>query len=145
VRIYGHYPVIDGPNTTFYRHPIDKFDFTARDGKDKWTAYKFTKNVYDIWMPTHLKRICSAINKIPPGINFDLSQQSEPQVPEGSGLSQDFENQSLSQQLNADATSIVGNDDSQSSLTGLITPNTSLSHEAEQGTFKKPKKRRAAE
>jgi len=47
VRIYGHYPVIEGDKTTFYRHPIHKFDFTALDGKEKWTAYKFTKNVYD--------------------------------------------------------------------------------------------------
>ncbi|KAL5328465.1 hypothetical protein ACEPPN_001964 [Leptodophora sp. 'Broadleaf-Isolate-01'] len=48
VRIYGHYPVIDGNKTTFYRHPIRKFDFTKLDGKDKWTSYKFTKNIYDI-------------------------------------------------------------------------------------------------
>ena len=51
VRIYGHYPVIEGDKTTFYRHPIHKFDFTALDGKEKWTAYDFTKNVYDTWMP----------------------------------------------------------------------------------------------
>jgi hypothetical protein len=55
VRIYGHYPVIDGKKTIFYPHPIRKFDYTELDGKEKWTAYKFTKNVYDIWMPTHLK------------------------------------------------------------------------------------------
>ena len=48
VRIYGHYPLVDGDKTTFYRHPIYKFDFTAIEGKEKWTAYKFTKNVYDI-------------------------------------------------------------------------------------------------
>jgi hypothetical protein len=45
VRIYGHYPVIDGPKTTFYRHPIYTFDFTALDGKEKWTAYKFTSGL----------------------------------------------------------------------------------------------------
>ena len=48
VRIYSHYAVIDGPKTTFYRYPIHTFDFTALDGKEKWTAYKFTKNVYNI-------------------------------------------------------------------------------------------------
>jgi hypothetical protein len=52
VRIYGHYPVIDGEKTTFYRHAIHTFDFTALDGKEKWTAYKFAKNVYDIRMPS---------------------------------------------------------------------------------------------
>ena len=33
---------------------------TALDGEDKWTAYRFTKNVYDTWMPAHFKNICSA-------------------------------------------------------------------------------------
>ncbi|EQL29394.1 hypothetical protein BDFG_07937 [Blastomyces dermatitidis ATCC 26199] len=56
VRIYGHYPIIKGKETAFYRHPIRTFDFTELDGKEKWTAYKFTNNVYDIWMPTHLKK-----------------------------------------------------------------------------------------
>jgi hypothetical protein len=48
-------PYIGGNNTTFYHHPIRTFDFTELHGKEKWTAYKFTKNVYDILMPTHLK------------------------------------------------------------------------------------------
>jgi hypothetical protein len=77
VRIYGHYAVIEEDKTTFYRHPIHTFDFTALDGKDKWTAYKFTKNVYDVWMPTHLKRICSVIDQLPPDLNFEVSQGSE--------------------------------------------------------------------
>ena len=141
VRIYGHYPVIDGPKTTFYRHPIKTFDFTSEDGKEKWTAYKFTKNVYNIWMPTHFKRICSVIDKLPPDINFEVS---ELQSSEASGLSQVFEDQNLSLQSNPDSTSLAGKDDSQSSLAGSITPNTSLSHGTEQGAFKKPKKRRTA-
>ncbi|KAH9205695.1 hypothetical protein DL95DRAFT_470350 [Leptodontidium sp. 2 PMI_412] len=78
VRIYGHYPVIDGKKTTFYRHPIKEFSFTSEEGKDKWTSYKFTKNVYDIWMPTHLKRICLVIDELPPDIDFEVSAQSEP-------------------------------------------------------------------
>jgi len=47
VRIYGHYSIIKEDKTIFYRHSIHKFDFTALDGKKKWIAYKFTKNVYD--------------------------------------------------------------------------------------------------
>lgn len=138
VRIYGHYPVINGKDTTYYRHPIHTFDFTALDGKEKWTAYKFTKNIYDIWMPTHLKRICSVIDKLPSDINFEVSELPSS---EASGLSQ----QSLSQTSNLDTTSLVGNDDSLSSLASSATPNTSLSHGTEQGVFKKPKKRHAAE
>ena len=74
VRIYGHYPVIEEDKITFWRHPIKEFSFTSEEGKEKWTAYKFTKNVYDVWMPLHLKRICSAIDELPPDISFDLSQ-----------------------------------------------------------------------
>ncbi|KIM93486.1 hypothetical protein OIDMADRAFT_95523, partial [Oidiodendron maius Zn] len=44
VRIYGHCPLVDGKKTTFYRHPIHKFDFTALEGKEKWIAYKFTNS-----------------------------------------------------------------------------------------------------
>jgi hypothetical protein len=73
VRIYGHYPLIDGNKTTFYRHPIHKFDFTALEGKEKWTASKFAKNVYDIWVPAHFKRICSVIDKLPPDLHFEVS------------------------------------------------------------------------
>ncbi|EDN06247.1 predicted protein [Histoplasma mississippiense (nom. inval.)] len=72
VRIYGHYAVIEGSKTSFYRHPIRTFDFTELDGREKWTAYTFTRNVYDKWAPDHLKRIHSAIDAIPPGVNFDV-------------------------------------------------------------------------
>jgi hypothetical protein len=88
VRIYGHYPIIDGKKTTFYRHPIREFSFMELDGKEKWTAYKLTKNIYNLWMPTHLKRICSVIDSLPPNLDFEVSQQSEPGE---SGLSQGLE------------------------------------------------------
>ena len=35
MRIYGHYSVSEDEVTTFYRHPIHRFDFTALDGKEK--------------------------------------------------------------------------------------------------------------
>ena len=129
VRIYGHYPVIEGDKTTFYRHPIRKFDFT--DGEEKWTAYKFAKNVYDTYMPKLHQRICSAIDDLPAGISFDLSQsasfsQSTPQS---------------SQQSNAE--SMLGEEDSQSSLLGSqeVTPTTSFNQETEPA-FKKPRNKR---
>ena len=133
VRIYGHYPVIEGDKTTFYRHPIHMFDFTALDGKEKWTAYKFTKNVYDIWTPKLHKLICSAIDDLP-GVSFDLSQsasfsQSTPQS---------------SQQSNAE--SILGEEDSQSSFLASqeVTPTTPFT-QATEPAFKKPKNKRASE
>ena len=140
VRIYGHYPVIDGDKTTFYRHPIKKFYFTSEEGKDKWTSYKFTKNVYDIWMPTHLKRICSVIDKLPSDLKFEVSQQSEPGE---SGLSQGLESHYLSDQSSHDAASLLEDADSQPSRVGSrdVTPDTSLSQRIDGKAFKKPKKR----
>ena len=76
VRIYGHYPVIDGDKTAFYRHSIKNFDFTSEEGKEKWTAYKFTKNIYDIFMPKYHKLICSAIENISVNLNFNILSAS---------------------------------------------------------------------
>ncbi|OAT11995.1 hypothetical protein BDBG_07404 [Blastomyces gilchristii SLH14081] len=127
VRIYGHYAVLEGEKTNFYRHPIHKFDFTALDGKEKWTAYKFTRNVYDIWMPTHFKRICSAIDHIPSDLDFEISQ-SELQY---------------SEQSNAESVLTINDDDSQPSQLGYIdstdvTPTTSFTEQTQ--VFKKPRK-----
>jgi hypothetical protein len=76
VKIYGHYPVIDGDKTTFYCQTLRSFFFTEQGGKDKWAAYQFTRNVYDIWMPMHFKRICSVIDKLPLDVNFEVLEQS---------------------------------------------------------------------
>lgn len=121
VRIWGHYPVIERDNTIFYRHPIHKFDFTALDGKERWTAYKFIKNVYDKWMPIQLKKICSAVDNLPSDISFDLSQtasfsQSEPQSSQVSNVE-----------------SMLGRDDSQTSSLASQeeTPTTSFTQTTE--------------
>ena len=139
VRIYGHYPVIDGEKTTFYRHPIKTFDFTSEDGKEKWTSYKFTKNIYDIWVPTHLKRICSAIDELPPDLNFEVSQLSEPGE---SGLSQGLESHHLSDQTSHDTASLEEADSQSSRVDSrVVTPDTSMSQRIDGKEFKKPKKR----
>ncbi|EKG18646.1 hypothetical protein MPH_04119 [Macrophomina phaseolina MS6] len=134
VRIYGHYPVINGKDTKYYRHLIHTFDFTALDGKDKWTTYKFTKNVYDNWMPDHFKRICSAIDGLPTGINFDVSQESELQFSSQTGLSQELEGHHLSQ--SEGSASVAGQDDGSSVVNAdNTTPDTSVSQ-----SFKKPRR-----
>ena len=76
VRIHGHYALIEEGKTTFYQHPINKFNFTTQDNKDKWISYKFTKSVYNKWIPTHLKRIYSVINTILSGVNFKVSERA---------------------------------------------------------------------
>ena len=141
VRIYGHYPVIQREKITFYRHPIRTFDFTEQDGKDRWTAYKFTKNVYDAWMPKHLKRICSAVDELPSDLNFEVSR-SELRFPDDSELqlSQELEGH-ISQQSTVDSLSAWEKDDvfvgSQEN-----TATSSFTHEPEP---KKPRNKRTAE
>ena len=76
VRIYGHYPVIEGDKTTFYRYTIHQFTFTGLEGKEKWTAYKFVKNVYDHHSKKLHKIICSVIDEWPANINFELSESA---------------------------------------------------------------------
>lgn len=135
VRIYGHYPVIEGPKTTYSRHPIHDFSFTALDEKEKWTAYKFTKSVYDTWMPTHFDRLCSAIDAIPPDIHFEVSEESELHFTLSSGLSQGLKRQHLSE-------SGVTDDDERRLLDPQeMTLETSVTQTSQQATFKKPKKR----
>ncbi|KAL8652277.1 MAG: hypothetical protein Q9210_002775 [Variospora velana] len=142
VRIYGHYAIIEENKTTFYRHPIHRFDFTALDGKDKWTAYKFSKNVYDVWMPTHLKRICSVIDQLPPNLNFEVSQGSELQFTEASGLSEELGGL-LSEQSSAECASLASQDDSELApiIPQTVTPDTSVSQREEGATLKRPKRK----
>lgn len=87
VRIYDHYPVIQEKDTAFYTHSIHSFGFTALLGKEKWTAYKFTKNLYKAWMPTHFKRLCSVIDELQSKPDFTV-----PRLSEETGLCQVFEN-----------------------------------------------------
>ena len=56
-------------------------------------------------MPTHFERLCSVIDTLPADLDFELSQQSELQFPEISGLSQELEGHHLLQQSNADSAS----------------------------------------
>ncbi|KAL8974437.1 MAG: hypothetical protein Q9197_001315 [Variospora fuerteventurae] len=77
VRIYSHYAEIDGPGTTYYRHILEEFAILGRDGKDRWMAYQFVRNVYGSFVPIHLKRIKSAINQLPdPALSTFPSIQS---------------------------------------------------------------------
>ena len=126
VRIYGHYAVIDGSKQEYYRHPICDFSFTELDGKEKWTAYKFIKNVYNVWMPKHFERICSAINQFPAAVDFGVSQ-SELRFSEASGLSQELESAELVQ-THASSQSSQKQSDGQSSIieASNVTPSTSM-------------------
>ncbi|MCJ1231380.1 hypothetical protein MMC12_008057 [Toensbergia leucococca] len=95
VKIYGYYPVIEDVETTIWRHPIHKFDITAQKGKEKWTTHVFTTNVYNTWMPSHLRQISSVIDAIPPSVNLELDRILETRNSESTGLSQGLRTQFL--------------------------------------------------
>ena len=98
--------------------------------------YGFTKNVYDIWIPIHLKRICSVIDELPPDIDFGLSQSAS--------FPHDLDLPS-SQQSNTESTSLPEESNSQSSLIASqdITTDTSFSQRTER-EYKKPKNNRTS-
>lgn len=81
VRICGHHPVITGKGIKYYEYPIHHFSITSLDERDKWTTYRFMKNVYDMWMPAHFTSIYSAIDQLPSELDVDdvppLSEASE--------------------------------------------------------------------
>lgn len=141
VRIYGHYAEIEGKTQKYYRHPIRTFDFTELEGKEKWTAYKFTKNVYERWMPKHFDRICSAIDAFPSEVSFDLSQQSELNFTDRTGLSQDFGTQSLARSSVGPSSALAqATDQSIVAEATDITPNTSVNDVHDGGPYKRAKK-----
>ena len=141
VRIYGHYAIIEGKGQKYYYHPIHEFSFTALNGKEKWTAYKFTKNIYEIWMPKHFERICSAVDAFPSDVSFELSQQSELNFPEQSGLSQDFGAHSLARSsIGSGSAQAQADDQSTVAEAADITPNTSMNDANDSGRFKRPRR-----
>ncbi|KAF2258832.1 hypothetical protein CC78DRAFT_556331 [Lojkania enalia] len=134
VRIYRHYPVIDGKDTKYYRHPIHEFSFTALDGKEKWTTYKFTKNVYEVWMPSHFKRLCSAVDQIPADLDFSV-----PQLSQSFGLSEDLQRHNLGGSSQPSSQS-RGHSQQSTDDARDTTPNTSFTA---QGGSKRRRKRRS--
>lgn len=87
VRIWGHYAVISGDDIKYYRHLIRKFLFTDPDGRDKWAAYTFVRNLYDLWVPKHFERICDIINMLPVDKNAQISKHDQEFVSSRSGSS----------------------------------------------------------
>lgn len=90
-------------------------------------------------MPTHLKRICSVIDELPPDLDFEVSQQSKSGK---SGLSQGLESDYLSDQTSHDTASLEEADNQSSRVDSRdVTPDTSMSQRIDGKAFKKPKKR----
>ncbi len=65
VRIYAHYAEIDGLETKCYRYLLKEFGILSEDGKEKWTAFQFVRNIQESRSPVLLKLIKSAIDQLP--------------------------------------------------------------------------------
>jgi hypothetical protein len=63
VKLYAHYPFIDGDSVTIWRHTVSRYFL---DSETKWKTWTFTKNVFDTFSTMHLERICSAVDSITP-------------------------------------------------------------------------------
>ncbi len=85
VRIYSHYPEIQGDKTAYCRHTIKQFSFADENGRERWTSYKFTVNVYHEFAATHLARIKKAIDHLTDPVLEPL--EPKPGVEEESALS----------------------------------------------------------
>lgn len=78
VRIWGHLVVIKGENPEFYREPIAEFNISKTAQADnRWIAWTVVMNILEIWLPDHFERICSVIDMLPGGLNFEVSVRAE--------------------------------------------------------------------
>jgi hypothetical protein len=92
VRIWGHYAVINDEGAKYYRHSIAEFNISPTVREDnRWAAYTFVRNVYDLWLPKHFERICSVIDMLPADLNSVIAELRLEQSASRSGLSQQFE------------------------------------------------------
>ncbi|KAK5531346.1 hypothetical protein LTR23_006051 [Exophiala sp. CCFEE 6169] len=111
---------------------IHIFDIAALNGKEKWTTYKFTVAVYHHSL-TLLKRILSIVDDLPPDFALQLTQQSEAQLSEPSGLSQQLDNQVLAE---------ISHPQSSQLDLQQMTPDTSTQDKAASKQKKKKKKKK---
>jgi hypothetical protein len=95
VRIDGHYPVIEGKKAIFHRYSLRTFDFTGLVGKEQWTTDKFTKSVYDTWMPAHFKDFAPQLMLYHPIYTSNSRKNPISNFTSSSGLSQSLESRHL--------------------------------------------------
>ncbi|KAF2726803.1 hypothetical protein EJ04DRAFT_582451 [Polyplosphaeria fusca] len=134
VRLYAYYPFIDGDKVTVWRRTAARFYL---DVDTKWRSWRFTTNIYEIFSPMHLQRICSAIDDVTHDWTFSRTSEprgSEPpqqlevcdSTSESSGLSQRLKHHRL-------------NEEAEVSKSQPITPSTSIQTDPKSPTRKKKK------
>ena len=89
VNLYGHYAVANDEaehGLDFFRYDIALFSLTMYDGRERFKAYNFVRNVYDNFAPEHLKRIRDAAAGLPApasrtGLSFATSEMGLEETP----------------------------------------------------------------
>lgn len=102
MRIYGHYPFIDGKNTTYHRCVISIFNIVPTiEGDKRWKIPTFVQNVQDLWAVEYFQTICSAVDMLQ--LEAEASQRSAPsqstQNSRRSGQSQQLEDSEIVDEL----------------------------------------------
>ena len=114
VRIYGHYPFINGKSTTYHRCRISLFDILPTiEGDNRWKTPTFVQNVQDLWAGEHFKTICSAVDALQ--LEAESSQQCalssqlehDTQGSAPSGLSQQLDSTEIAEELHTGDTPIT--------------------------------------
>lgn len=90
IRIYAHYPHVDGANTTYWRRSIREFSYADKSAEERWTAYTFVWNVDTKFAPLHLQRLKQAISHLPDPLSQPFEIETPSNVPPGSEHSTTF-------------------------------------------------------
>ena len=77
VRIYGHYALLDQPETQFYCQLLKTVTLFEDGGRDRWVAYRFIMSLYERFCPLPLERIRAGIDRLPEG---DIDVAGRPPV-----------------------------------------------------------------
>ncbi|KAF4547061.1 Hypothetical protein D9617_62g044180 [Elsinoe fawcettii] len=72
-RIHAYYPETDGEETTYWRKVVEEFAIGSQDGEHRWTSYRFTLNVCEMFALPLLDRLKHVIDELPD----PLSQSGE--------------------------------------------------------------------
>lgn len=125
VRIWGHYPVIKHPDlydsdVSYHQHMIESFDLRVGRGKHRWSTYKFVTNLYKLWVPKHLIRLCSAIDGLPHPNQTSCTSINRIQEPDSSQMS-------LAQPESFTTTDLPADDHYETIRAGPLTPDSSTS------------------
>ncbi|KIW13813.1 hypothetical protein PV08_06593 [Exophiala spinifera] len=76
VRIYAHYPEVDGENTLYFRETIKELNIGDERGEQRWISHQFTLNVCQIFAPALLKRLTAVIDELPDPLTRTLEPAS---------------------------------------------------------------------